>query len=166
MELTDNYNLYQVPFVLKNENDVDIPNPEYESLKREYLSLTMKYQTKLGINPTGEFIGALPVTMENYCFKTLFRTVKGKFVYHITLKVDGTRFFLFCNSYGNLYFINRSLAMYQFLNTATRLRIPPLVGTKPFIVDGELVYLSGKFDFLIFDIAILKFDKHRNSQAG
>uniref|UniRef100_A0A6C0I7X9 mRNA 5'-phosphatase n=1 Tax=viral metagenome TaxID=1070528 RepID=A0A6C0I7X9_9ZZZZ len=129
--------LIQVPVFWEGQN-----NPEYLHVLNEYLTLT-----KL---PNTEFIGGMPVTLENDCFKQLFRIHDQKLVYYITLKVDGERYLLFLSSNG-VYFIDRSLNFYFFqLPDGQRL---PRITTKPFLFDGELVkFKNDTFEFLIFDV--------------
>ena len=95
------YSLIQVPVFLLNNN-----NQEYLQVRNDYLILTGKYQR----TPRGEFIGGMPVTMENDCFKPLIRTdSENRFVYNITLKVDGERYLLFLSTWGEIYLIDRLL---------------------------------------------------------
>lgn len=164
------FNLYQVPFT---DPTGTVQNPEYQIVKTEYLRLTAEYQ---GVNVSdefgliGDFIGGQPVTLENHCFKPLLRTDQnGRFVYHLTLKVDGTRYFMFrvgSGPYnGYIYFINRTLAIYKFLDPQMNSLSPgnDSLGLKSFLLDGELVYEPptrpgtgttsvGKFYYLAFDI--------------
>jgi len=132
--------LVQVPALWEDQN-----NPEYLRVLNEYLILTKNYQTK----QFGEFIGGMPVTLENNCFKPLLRTdSNGRSTYNMTLKLDGERYLLFLNYSGELYLIDRSLNFYIFLNNGERLPIIDPVAVKPFLLDGELVDL----DFYFFDL--------------
>jgi len=162
-----NFNLYQVPFT---DPTGTIQNSEYQIVKTEYLKLTAEYQghntSEFGL--VGDFIGGQPVTLENHCFKSLFRTDQnGRFVYNMTLKVDGTRYFMFrigSGPYnGFVYFINRTIAIYKFLDTGMNSLVPAQesLGLKSFLLDGELIYepptrqsntTPGKFYYLAFDI--------------
>ena len=81
--------LIQVPAIWDQQN-----NPEYIRNLNDYYTLTRKYQK----SDKPEFIGGMPVTLENNCFKSLFRTNNKVFVYNLTLKVDGERYLLFLNS--------------------------------------------------------------------
>jgi hypothetical protein len=133
--------LVQVPVFWEGQN-----NPEYIRNLNEYLLLTKKYQTK----QFGEFIGGMPVTLENNCFKPLLRTdSNNNFVYNITLKLDGERYLVFLNYSGELYFIDRSLNFYFFNINGNRFpRIDPTI-VKPFLLDGELTSL---YEFFLFDV--------------
>lgn len=147
------YNLIQIPVFWEGVN-----NPEYLRVLNDYLELTKKYQTI----DKREFIGGMPVTMENDCFKQLLRTHSaGEFVYHTTLKVDGERYLLFLSSYGVVYFIDRQLNFYIFIDSKNE-RLP-LIDTKvlkPFLFDGELVQFksSKKYEFFIFDVLFYQGD--------
>jgi len=161
------FNLYQVPFT---DPTGTVQNSEYQIVKAEYLRLTSEHQgqniSEFGL--VGDFIGGQPVTLENHCFKSLMRTDhNGRFVYHITLKVDGTRYFMFRVGPGPyngfIYFINRSLAIYKFLDPGMNSLVPAQesLGLKGFLLDGELIYeppvrqgtnTLGKFYYLAFDI--------------
>jgi len=137
--------LVQIPVFWEEQN-----NPEYLRALNDYLILTKKYQTK----QTGEFIGGMPVTLENDCFKPILRTdANGALAYNMTLKVDGERYLLFLNYHGELYLIDRSLNFYIFMDNGVRLPSidPSLV--KPFLLDGELVKTQDYyfFDVLFFD---------------
>ena len=138
-------NLVQVPIFWEGGN-----NPEYLHVLNDYVLLTKNYQKK-----QPEFLGGMPVTLENDCFKQLIRTDSDKkFVYHITLKVDGERYLLFLSSYGSLYFIDRRLNFYIFVDSSGS-RLPAFNAeiVKPFLFDGELVqFKNGDFEFLIFDV--------------
>jgi len=136
--------LVQVPVFWEGQN-----NPEYIRNLNDYLLLTKKYQTK----QFGEFIGGMPVTLENNCFKPLLRTDSdNNFVYNITLKLDGERYLLFLNYSGELYFIDRSLNFYFFIINGNRFpRIDPTI-VKPFLLDGELTNTGGLYEFFLFDI--------------
>ena len=137
--------LVQVPVFFEEHN-----NPEYLRVLNDYRLLTKNYQTK----QIGEFIGGMPVTLENDCFKPILRTdANGRFAYNMTLKADGERYLLFLNYYGELYLIDRSLNVYLFLLDGNRL--PPIDTSivKPFLLDGELVKMSsGNYEFYFFDI--------------
>jgi hypothetical protein len=147
------YNLVQVPVFWEGVN-----NPEYLRVLNDYLELTKKYQTI----DKREFIGGMPVTMENDCFKQLLRTNSaGEFVYHTTLKVDGERYLLFLSSYGALYFIDRQLNFYVFMDPKKgRLPLIDPQVVKPFLFDGELVQFksSKKYEFFLFDVLFYQGD--------
>jgi hypothetical protein len=74
--------------------------------------------------------------------------------YAMTLKVDGERFLLFLESNGILYFIDRSMNFYYFMNDDQTDRLIPL-GLKPFLFDGELVFHKTFYEYLIFDCLFL-----------
>jgi len=136
--------LIQVPPIYQDQN-----NPEYLRNLNDYYEITKKYQK--GSVP--EFIGGMPVTLENNCFKQLYRTVNKVFVYNLTLKVDGERYLLFLNSWGEIYLIDRLLNFYFFQDSETKLRIPRIESLKPFLLDGELYqHKTKEFEFLIFDV--------------
>jgi len=133
----------QVPAIYQDQN-----NPEYLRILNDYAVITKKYQNQT--SQRTEFIGGMPVTLENKCFKQLYRTINKVFVYNLTLKVDGERYLVFLNSYGELYLIDRLLNFYFFQQDGVRL---PRISLKPFILDGELVqHKSKEFEFLIFDV--------------
>jgi hypothetical protein len=144
--------LIQVPPIYEDQN-----NPEYLRNLNDYLQITKNYQKEtLGSNykkesSGSEFIGGMPVTLENNCFKQLYRTINKVFVYNLTLKVDGERYLLFLNSWGELYFIDRLLNFYFFQQDSVRL---PRINLKPFLLDGELVQHKStkEFEFFIFDV--------------
>lgn len=121
-------------------------NPGYIILLREYLGLTRDIQK----TPQGEFIGGMPVTMNNNCFKPIIRVSEtGVFEYHITLKADGERYLLFINNDGLIFFIDRSLSFYTFRH---QLQAPE----RNCILDGELVTDNkGYYEFLVFDLLFL-----------
>jgi hypothetical protein len=139
------FQLVQIPIFWDDQN-----NPEYLRVLNDYLILTKNYQTK----QNGEFIGGMPVTLENDCFKPILRTdSNGALAYNMTLKVDGERYLLFLNYHGELYLIDRSLNFYIFMKNGNRL--PPIDPglVKPFLLDGELVKTSDYyfFDLLFYD---------------
>lgn len=140
------YQLLQIPAFWGEGN-----NPEYINALNDYLFITKQYQ----IPSSREFIGGMPVTLENDCFKQLLRVdVDNKFVYNMTLKVDGERYLMFLTTYGQLYFIDRRLNFYIFIKKdGTRLpKIDPEV-LKPFLFDGELIqFKSNSYEFLLFDV--------------
>ena len=140
------YNLVQVPIFLESTG---LNNQEYLQVRNDYNVLTGKFQR----TPEGEFIGGMPVTMENNCFKPLIRTdSEGRFVYNITLKVDGERYLMFLSSFGQLYLIDRLLNFYIFLDSSGN-RLPRINNVLPFLIDGELVaHSKTEYEFLIFDL--------------
>ena len=121
----------KIPVFWENQN-----NPEYLRIRNDYLLLTKQYQIK----ENGEFIGGMPVTLENDCFKPLLRTdSNNRFAYNMTLKLDGERYLLFLNYYGEFYLVDRNINFYYFAIEGNRLpRIDPAV-VKPFLLDGELI---------------------------
>jgi len=136
------YKLYQIPVFWDNIN-----NPEYLNVLNDYLFVTQNYQTN-----NRDFIGGMPVTLENDCFKQLLRLdADKKFVYNITLKVDGERYLLFLSTYGSLYLIDRRLNFYIFIEENGN-RLPNIL-IKPFLFDGELIKYkrTDKYEFLLFD---------------
>ena len=137
------YTLLQIPVFWEESN-----NPEYIRVLNDYLFVTQKYQTG-----SREFIGGMPVTLENDCFKQLLRVDSNNtFVYNMTLKVDGERYLLFLSTYGSLYLIDRRLNFYIFIRPDGS-RLPNIL-IKPFLFDGELVQFKGskKYEFLLFDV--------------
>jgi hypothetical protein len=139
------YSLIQVPIFLLN----GLNNQEYLQVRNDYILITKKFQR----TPEGEFIGGMPVTMENDCFKPLIRVDSGnRFVYNITLKVDGERYLLFLSSWGEIYLIDRLLNFFIFLDSSGK-RLPRINNVLPFLIDGELVMHSKtEYEFLIFDL--------------
>lgn len=131
-------------------------NPEYIRILNDYLLFTKKYQVEPLIQD--QFIGGMPVTLENNCFKPLLkRNKKGEFVYNMTLKVDGERYFMYLTRWGELYLIDRLLNFYYFDNHGERLQHMDPSIVKQFIFDGELVtHKSGYMEFLIFDVLFYK----------
>ena len=145
--MIQDYYLVQIPIFLPGPNGLN--NPEYLFVRNEYLNLTGKYQKQI----PEEFIGGMPVTLENECFKPLIRTnADNRFVYNLTLKVDGERYLLFLTSNGYIYLIDRSLIFFTFMTQGGE-RLPRIDGVLPFLIDGELISHSAKeFEFLIFDL--------------
>jgi len=122
-----------------------IPNPEYLYLKKEYLNLISKVPNE---NSKDEhFIGGMPIQLEKNCVKQLIKQSN----YGMTLKVDGERFLMFLASNGVIYFIDRSVNFYYFMNDTFTDRLTPLE-LKPFLFDGELVTHTDSYEYLIFDV--------------
>jgi len=137
------YSLVQVPVFL----DYSQNNPEYLNALNDYLKLTNQFE--MG---TRQFIGGMPITLENDCFKELLRVdSENKYAYNITLKVDGERYLLFLSSWGNLYLIDRLLNFFIFLNESGQ-RLPAINDVPKFLIDGELVNNGGSYEYLIFDL--------------
>ena len=150
------YSFIQIPVFLRD----GLNNPQYLQIRNDYLKLTNK----------PEFIGGMPVTLENHCFKQLIRVDStNRFVYNITLKVDGERYLLFLSSWGELYFIDRLLNFFIFLKDSEPLN---RINTQPFLIDGELVNNNGSFEFLIFDLlfyenqSFINFDYYERYKAS
>jgi hypothetical protein len=73
-------------------------------------------------------------------------------VNYLTLKVDGERYLLFLSSWGEVFFIDRSMNFYIFLNRESQ-RLPPIQGLGRSILDGEMIlFKSGIYEFFIFDV--------------
>lgn len=136
------YTFIQIPVFL----DSSVNNQEYLYILDDYLKLTKQ--------PTNnrQFIGGMPVTLENGCFKELLRTdANNNYSYHITLKVDGERYLMFLSSWGEIFFIDRLLNFYIFVNTSGE-RLSRITGVPPFLMDGEMVFMNNTYEFLIFDL--------------
>ena len=125
------------------------PNQEYSFLKNEYLSLVSQYKEPGQLE---DFVGGMPLQLEKSCIKQLLRRKDNQFVYYVTLKVDGERYLMFLSSNGTIYFIDRGVNFYYFVNDDNT----PLmkINMRPFMFDGEMVYhkKNGVFEFLIFDV--------------
>jgi hypothetical protein len=135
------------------EETVRIENPEYFEIKDQYLALVSPFRE----NTTDEFIGGMPVALEKNCLKQLLRTKNNEPVYGMTLKADGERYLMFLATNGFIYFIDRSMNFYYFVNdNGTRHRINPDI-VKPFILDGELMEYREQsivtdYEYLVFDV--------------
>jgi hypothetical protein len=138
------YVFIQIPVFLEN----GLNNPEYLNARNDYFLVTW--------GERNEFIGGMPVTLENKCFRQLIRTDQSnRFSYNLTLKVDGERCIMFLSSWGEIYFIDRLLNFFIFINSSNNERLPR-INIKPCLIDGELVSFSKYdiFEFLIFDLII------------
>jgi hypothetical protein len=134
------YSFVQIPVFLQDGTN----NQEYLLVLNDYSKLTQQSG-----NP--RFIGGMPVTLENNCFKELLREdSNGNFAYYLTLKVDGERYLFFLSSWGELYFIDRLLNFFIFVNESGE-RIPRIT-MPPFLIDGELLFHKDSFEYLIFDL--------------
>ena len=134
------YVFIQIPVFLEN----GLNNPEYLNARNDYFLVTG--------GERNEFIGGMPLTLENKCFRQLIRTDQSnRFSYNITLKVDGERCIMFLSSWGEMYFIDRLLNFFIFINSSNNERLPR-INIKPCLIDGELVSFSNYdiFEFLIF----------------
>ena len=136
------YTFIQIPVFL----DSSVNNQEYLYILDDYLKLTKQPANNR------QFIGGMPVTLENGCFKELLRTdANNNYSYHITLKVDGERYLMFLSSWGEIFFIDRLLNFYIFVNTSGE-RLSRITGVPPFLMDGEMVFTNNTYEFLIFDL--------------
>jgi hypothetical protein len=134
------YSFVPIPVFLQDGTN----NQEYLQVLNDYSKLTQQSG-----NP--QFIGGMPVTLENNCFKELLREdSNGNFAYYLTLKVDGERYLFFLSSWGELYFIDRLLNFFIFVNESGE-RIPRIT-MPPFLIDGELILSNDSFEYLIFDL--------------
>jgi len=138
----------KIPVNLNKETSggksVIIPNPEYLYLQTEYFELIKQVPND---NPKeNEFIGGMPVQLEKGCLKQIIKQKS----YVMTLKVDGERFLMFLASNGIIYFIDRSLNFFYFMDDSNTDRLIPL-NLKPFLFDGELVMHKNHYEYLIFD---------------
>ena len=133
-----------VPLNIYNERNVPIPNPEYLYVRKEYLELIGNVESENSRET--DFIGGMPVQMEKGCLKQLLRQQ----TYIMTLKVDGERFLMFIASNGIIYFIDRALNFYYFMDDNLTDRLIPL-NLKPFLFDGELVTNKDSYEYFIFD---------------
>jgi hypothetical protein len=132
-----------IPIITNNSKNF-LPNPEYLYLKKEYTDFISKVPNEN--SKEEEFIGGMPVQLEKNCVKQLIKQKS----YAMTLKVDGERFLMFLSSRGILYFIDRSVNFYYFMNDSFTDRLMPL-NVKPFLFDGELVTHKNYYEYLIFD---------------
>ena len=144
------YTLIQVPiFIRDSTTGQEFQNKEYLKIFNDYLSLIKDTNPVAG----NYFIGGMPVTMDLPCSKQLLRLdSKGNFVNYLTLKVDGERYLLFLSSWGDLFFIDRNMNFYIFIDRES-VRLPFIKEVGRSIFDGEMVlFKSGIYEFFIFDV--------------
>ena len=143
------YTLIQVPIFVKGLDGNEIQNQEYSRIINDYLDLIKEYKPVSG----NYFIGGMPVTMESVCSKQLLRLDENnKFVNYLTLKVDGERYLLFLSSWGELFFIDRLMNFYIFINSKSS-RLPNITGVGRTLIDGEMIIHSKTdYEFFIFDL--------------
>jgi hypothetical protein len=143
------YTLIQIPIFINDVNGQKEQNKEYLRIFNDYLSLIKDF------NPSSDnyFIGGMPVTMDLLCSKQLLRiTPSGNFTNYITLKLDGERYILFLSSWGELFFIDRLMNFYIFVNQESQ-RLPPINGVGRSLLDGEMIlFKDGIYEFFIFDV--------------
>jgi hypothetical protein len=143
------YTLIQIPIFINDVNGQKEQNKEYLRIFNDYLSLIK------GFNPSSDnyFIGGMPVTMDLLCSKQLLRiTPSGNFTNYITLKLDGERYILFLSSWGELFFIDRLMNFYIFVNQESQ-RLPSINGVGRSLLDGEMIlFKDGIYEFFIFDV--------------
>ena len=124
-------------------------NEKYTRLKKEYTDLVINYRE----SQAEEFVGGMPVQMEKDCISQLLRTDHdGNLVYGITLKVDGERYLLFLSSDHNIYFIDRALMFYYFVDDLDNELLHS--SERPMLLDGEMINNESKYEFLVFDLLI------------
>ena len=137
-------------YITQEYETIQVINKEYKIIKNEYLSLIKKYREN---EKDKIFIGGMPVTLDQKCMKELLRInpINNELVYGMTLKVDGERLLMFLTSFGNIYYIDRSMNFFYFTNDdGTRHTIN---NTKPFLFDGEIItYSESEYEYLIFDV--------------
>ena len=128
---------------LLQNNDILLSNRLANVVKESYYHL---------VHST-HFIAANPVTIhvQNVIKNDNIKNIYQK--YAVTLKADGTRFFLFClaekdqNNNGRIFLFNNNFEVYDtgyvdknFTNT---------------LIEGELVEFNGEKDFFIYDILFM-----------
>lgn len=128
-------------------------NPLYTRLEAEYVNL-IRSQLE---NPNEIFIGGMPVQLELSCVSQLFRKDRGgNFAYQMTMKVDGERFLAFHSMDGIIYFIDRAMNFYIFVDSETDALVahldPNVIGQ--FLFDGEMYYhkQTDEWEYLVFDV--------------
>ena len=133
-------------------------NTEYFDIKDEYMSYIHPFRE----NTQDQFIGGMPVQLQKDCMSQLLRLNNNKFVYGITLKVNGTRHLMFLSKSGTIYFIDRLTNFFYLKRPDNSVVIIDPQQYNPeefiFLFDGELVQhkTTKRWEFLIFDVIFYK----------
>ncbi len=119
------------------------------NVKEQFHKLIIKFITKKDNYNTGDFIGGLPITLENKdVFSILAKDKTKSSKYSVTQKVDGTRMLMYIGyntSTGKdkqriVCFIDRNMKIYT-LRDSTR-AILPYLNTREMLLDGEIVFFD------------------------
>ena len=127
-----------------------VENTEYFRIKNDYMTMINAFREK----DEDQFIGGMPVQIQEDCIKQLFRINKftNKLTYSVTLKVDGERYLMMVGLDSQVVFIDRSTNIFYLINNhKERARFSGIKA--PFLLDGELVlHANGEYEYLVFDL--------------
>lgn len=151
--VTDDMPKHKRKHVFYNKNPVfmsDVPGVTPIVEKRRYSVVQQRVKQICGWQSTG-FPGSQPVTMDEDNIKLL-----GEKPYRVSWKADGTRYMMFIQGNGEIFFIDRDNSIFQ----ASGISFPHINGRRNIndtLLDGEMVIdteLNGKRipRYLVYDV--------------
>mgnify|MGYP001491401890 CR=1 FL=1 len=118
------------------------------NVKEQFHKLIKKFITKKDDYDVNDFVGGLPITLENKDMFSLISKSGDRYKYTVTQKVDGTRMLMYIGyntSSGKdkqriVCFIDRNMKIYTLRDSSRA--ILPYLNTREMLLDGEIVFFD------------------------